>query len=142
MGNASSASAASNSPPGYFNYERRHPQFDVDVRGKIADHFSGRVGFRYIQNFIQVPFDSKLAEDQRTGSDEVRRLVGPLRSHAVVLFKYGLQWDTRDNETSTHSGSLDTLDLKLSPGGSGEFPYRYAESTLNLRGFVPLSKPA
>jgi outer membrane protein assembly factor BamA len=142
MGNASSTAAPPNAPAGYFSYQRGHPQFDVDVRGKIADHFSGRVGFRYIQNIIRVASDSKLALDQRTGSDELRRLIGPLRSHAVVLFKYGLQWDTRDNETSSHSGSFDTLDLKLSPGGIGEFPYRYGEATLNLRGFVPLSKPA
>jgi outer membrane protein assembly factor BamA len=142
LGNASSTAAPANSPHGYFTYERGHPQFDVDMRGKITDHFSGRVGFRYIQNFLKVASDSKLAADERGANDEVRRLIGPLRSHAVALFKYGLQWDTRDNETATHSGSFDALDLKLSPGGTAEFPYRYAEGTLNLRGFVPLSRPA
>jgi outer membrane protein assembly factor BamA len=142
LGNASSTAAPANSPHGYFTYQRGHPQFDVDMRGKIADHFSGRVGFRYIQDIIRVPSDSKLAQDQREGSDEVKRLIGPLRSHAVVLFKYGLQLDTRDNETSSHSGTFDTIDVKLSPGGTGEFPYRYGEATLNLRGFIPLSKPA
>jgi outer membrane protein assembly factor BamA len=142
LGNASSTLVPPNSPRGYFSYERGHPQFDVDVRGKITDHLAGRVGIRYVQNFIKVAADSKLAEDERTGTDEVKRLLGPLRSHAVALFKYGLQWDTRDNETSSHSGSFDALDLKLSPGGSYEFPYRYGEATLNLRGFVPLSKPA
>ena len=55
-----------------------------------------------------------------------------------MLLKYGLQWDTRDNETSSHRGSFDTLDVKLSPGGTAEFPYRYGEATLNLRGFLPL----
>jgi outer membrane protein assembly factor BamA len=52
--------------------------------------------------------------------------------------KYGLQWDTRDNETSSHRGSFDTLDVKLSPGGTTEFPYRYGEATVNLRGFMAL----
>jgi len=55
-----------------------------------------------------------------------------------VLFKYGLQWDTRDNETSSHRGAFDTLDLKLSPGGTTEFPYRYGEATLNFREFLAL----
>jgi hypothetical protein len=142
LGNASSTRAPPNAPRDYFTYQRGHPQFDVDVRGKITDHLAGRVGFRYIQNIIKVPSDSKLAADQRDGSDEVRRLIGPLRSHAVVLFKYGLQWDTRDNETASHSGSFDTVDLKLSPGGTTEFPYRYGEATVNLRAFIPLSKPA
>jgi hemolysin activation/secretion protein len=38
-------------------------------------------------------------------------------------------------------GSFDTLDLKLSPGGTPEFPFRYGEATVNLRAFVPLWKP-
>lgn len=141
IGNASSHDAANNSNPEYSKYQRGHPQFDIDVRTRIVDHFAGRVGFRYIQNFIRVADDSSLAEDQRSGSDEVRRLIGNTGSHAVALFKYGLQWDTRDNETSSHSGSFDTLDLKLSPGGTAEFPYRYGEATLNLRGYLPLGTP-
>jgi outer membrane protein assembly factor BamA len=142
LGDASSTLAPENSPRDYFSYQRGHPQFDLDLRGKISDHLAGRVGFRYIQNTIKVAADSKLAEDQRAGSAEVKRLIGPLRSHAVAQFKYGLQWDTRDNETTSHSGSFDALDLKLSPGGTYEFPYRYGEATLSLRGFIPLAKPA
>jgi outer membrane protein assembly factor BamA len=137
MGNASSV-AGEDTSSAHFKYQRGHPQFDVDLRGRIADHLAARVGFRYIQNFITVASDSKLAEDQRDGSAEVKHLIGPTASHAVVLFKYGLSWDTRDNETSTHHGSFDTLDVKLSPGGTPEFPYRYGEATLNLRGFLAL----
>jgi outer membrane protein assembly factor BamA len=138
MGNASSHAAARNPNAEYSKYQRGHPQFDVDVRTRIVDHLAARVGFRYIQNFIRVKDDSSLAEDQRAGSPEVKSLIGDTGSHAVALFKYGLSWDTRDNETSTHSGSYDTLDLKLSPGGTAAFPYRYGEATLNLRAFVPL----
>jgi outer membrane protein assembly factor BamA len=68
----------------------------------------------------------------------VKRLIGDTKSHSVVLFKYGLQFDTRDNETSTHSGTFDTIDVKLSPGGTEAFPHRYGEATVNLRAFVPL----
>lgn len=142
MGNASSRKAADDNPnPDYSKYQRGHPQFDVDVRTRIVDHFAGRVGFRYIHDSIRVPGDSQLAEDQRSGSAEVKRLIGDTSSHSVVLFKYGLQWDTRDNEISSHSGTFDTLDVKLSPGGTPEFPYRYGEATLNLRAFVPLGTP-
>jgi outer membrane protein assembly factor BamA len=139
MGNASVRAAGI--ADSYFKYRRGHPQFDVDVRGRIVDHLAGRVGFRYIQNLLHVPSNSKLADDLRTGSPEVKQLIGSTRSHAVVLFKYGLQWDTRDEETSTHKGSFDTLDLKLSPGGTVEFPYRYGEATLNLRAFLPIWEP-
>ncbi|HYP76469.1 MAG TPA: BamA/TamA family outer membrane protein [Polyangiaceae bacterium] len=139
MGNASSRQNADDNPnPDYSKYQRGHPQFDVDVRVRIVDHLAGRVGFRYIYNAIRVPEDSQLAEDLQNGSAEVKQLIGGTESHSVALFKYGIQFDTRDNETSTHSGTFDTLDLKLSPGGTEAFPYSYAEATLNLRGFVPL----
>ena len=138
LGNASSRNSADDSRPERRKYQRGHPQFDVDVRAKLADHLAGRVGFRYIRNFIRVAEDSTLADDQRSGSAEVKRLIGDTSSHSVMLFKYGLQWDTRDNETSSHSGSFDTLDVKLSPGEYGEFTHRYGEVTLNLRAFVPL----
>jgi outer membrane protein assembly factor BamA len=142
MGNASSReNADNNSNPEYSKYQWGHPQFDVDVRTRIVDHFAGRVGFRYIYDSIHVPDDSQLAEDQRSGSAEVKHLIGDTGSHSVVLFKYGLQFDTRDNETSTHSGTFDTIDLKLSPGGTEQFPNRYGEATVNLRAFVPLGTP-
>ena len=142
MGNASSREAADNNAnPDYSKYQRGHPQFDVDVRTRIVDHLAGRVGFRYIYNAIRVAEDSQLAQDQRTGSAEVKHLIGDTESHSVALFKYGLQFDTRDNETSTHSGTFDTIDLKLSPGGTEAFPYRYGEATVNLRAFVPLGTP-
>ncbi len=139
LGNASQRKAIDDDPnPDYSKYQRGHPQFDVDVRTRIVDHLAARVGFRYIHDFIRVADDSSLAEDRRTGSADVKRLLGDAANHSVVLFKYGLQFDTRDNETSSHSGTFDALDVKLSPGGTGEFPYRYGEATLNLRAFVPL----
>jgi hypothetical protein len=141
MGNASRKDAPAGAPSEYFKYERGHPQFDVDVKWRIIDHVAGRVGFRYIQNFLHTSSSSKLIDDQLNGTDEVKRLVGFTGSHAVVLFKYGLQWDSRDNETSTHRGSLHTADVKLSPGGNRTFPFRYGEATLNLRTFVPLLRP-
>ena len=141
MGNASKGDAADNANPERRKYQRGHPQFDVDVRTKLVDHLVARLGFRYIYNAIRIADDSTLADDQRNGSAEVKRLIGETRSHSVALLKYGLQWDTRDNETSAHRGSFDALDLKLSPGGTPEFPYRYGEATLNLRAFVSLGTP-
>ena len=141
MGNASSSAMPSNAGNDFFIYERAHPQFDVDVRLHIWGHLSGRTGFRYIQNIIRTHADSRLVEDQNGGSSAVRQLVGSTASHAVALLKYGLQWDNRNNESSTHKGSFDTLDVKLSPGPTSQFPYRYGEATLNLRTFVPLWEP-
>ena len=141
LGNASSTAAPRNSPPGYFTFARAHPQLDFDVRGRISDHLAAHTGIRFTYNDISLPAGSKLGEDERLGSAEVKHLLGAVRSSSVMLLKYGLQWDTRDNEISSHSGSFDALDVKLSPGPTDEFPYRYGQATLNLRTFIPLSKP-
>ena len=141
MGNAAPRRVFDPAQANHNKYQRGHPQFDVDLRTRLVDHLSLRVGFRYIYNAIRVPADSELAEDQRAGSDEVKRLIGETASHSVFLAKYGLAWDTRDQETSAHHGTFDTLDLKLSPGGTPAFPYRYGEATLNLRAFLSLGTP-
>ena len=138
LGNASPAHAIAGKADTWLEYGRTHPQLDVDLRFRIVDHVSARGGARYVQNWIQTQADSKLASDLTSGSDEVRRLLGSTAPHAVLLLKTGLQWDDRDNEASTRSGSLHSFDLRFSPGGGDAFPYRYGEALLNLRVFVPL----
>ncbi len=141
LGNASSAAVPAQAPATYLEYGRVHPQVEIDLRWSLADHLVGRTGVRYVQNWIQTTESSRLAYDMRTGSDEVRRLLGGTAAHAVALFWYGLQWDDRDNEASTHEGMFHALIVRLSPGGAGMFPYRYAETTATARVFVPLWKP-
>ena len=141
LGNASAAALPPGAPHGYFTYGRLHPQLDVDLRWRIHDHLVGRAGVRYTQNWIQVASDSRLAEDLRTGSAEVRSLLGSTSPHAAAAFHYGVQWDDRDNDVSAHRGTFDSLDVKVSPGGSSIFPYRYGQATATARVYVPLWKP-
>jgi outer membrane protein assembly factor BamA len=141
LGDASAATLPPGAPHGYFTYGRLHPQLDIDLRGRIHDHLVGRAGLRYTQNWLQVADDSRLASDLRTGSDEVRSLLGSTSAHAVAAFHYGIQWDDRDNDVSAHRGTFDSLDVKLSPGGSAMFPYRYAQATATGRIYIPLWKP-
>jgi len=141
LGNASSVAVPAGKPDAYTEFGRTHPQLDLDLRFKILDHFSGRVGARYVENWIQNAADSRLSADMQSGGPEVKALLGSTAPSAVVLIKSGLQWDTRDNETSTYQGTLDTLDVRFSPGGSDRFRYRYAEATLNLRVFIPIRSP-
>jgi outer membrane protein assembly factor BamA len=137
LGNASSA-AQQGKPDSYFEYGRTHPQVSIDLHFKLVDHLAGRMGARYSQNWILTTGDSKLTSDMSTGSAEVRALLGSTRPHGVVLFDYGVQWDDRDNEASTHRGSFHTLDVKLSPGGTDAIPYRYGEAVGNTRVFIPI----
>jgi hypothetical protein len=141
LGNASSAVAPAGAPSKYFEYGRIHPEVDIDVRWRYVDHVSGRMGIRYALSWLQVDQSSKLADDLRTGSPEVKQLLGSTDPSGVALFNYGLRIDTRDNIVSSHSGVFDSFDLQLSPGGTSWLPHRYLEATADLRFFAPIRKP-
>jgi hypothetical protein len=141
LGDASSASLPPGAPSKYFEFGRIHPELDVDLRWRFLDHVVGRTGLRYIQNWFQVPGDSKLANDLQTGSAEVKSLLVSTASSGVALFNYGIQFDNRDNNVSSHQGTFDSFDVQLSPGGLSWLPYRYMEATADIRFFVPIWKP-
>lgn len=130
-------------PPGqtdtYFRYGRVHPGVLANLAFRIFDHVAGRVGLRYTVSWLHVAPGSKLADDERLGSPEEKRLIGNTAGvQSVTLFEYGLQFDTRDNETSPRSGTWDEATLKLSPGGTSALPYRYGDATVTLRAYAPM----
>jgi outer membrane protein assembly factor BamA len=139
LGNASPAPSASASK--YNQYGRLHPEALVDVRWRVVDHLAAMAGLDFSQSWLQIDQNSKLASDLQTGSPEVKELLGTVNTAGVATALGGLQWDNRDNEVSSHSGSYDTLGLKISPGGLKESPYRYGEATAIARVFVPIVGP-
>jgi outer membrane protein assembly factor BamA len=141
LGNASSAVLPAGKNVKYFEYGRLHPEVYVQLRSRIVDHVIARGGIRYSRTWLQVRDDSKLAEDLRTGGPEVKALLGSTAPNGVALFDYGIQFDNRDNVTSTHRGTFDSFDVQLSPGGTSWQPYRYLEATADVRFFLPISMP-
>ena len=139
IGNASSALPPPGQSATYFQYARIHPEIVADVRFKILDHFAGRVGLRYVETWFNIPEGSKLGDDIRSGSPEVKRLIGPTGTEGAALFRYGLQFDDRDNQVSPHQGTFDEIAFNWSPGGIPELPFRYGEASVNLRGYIPIS---
>jgi outer membrane protein assembly factor BamA len=138
MGNASSAATPPNAKDSFNWYGRLHPAVDLQMRWRLADHLAGLVGARYTQNWLQISQGSKLALDIAFGSPEVKKLIGPTNPGGVALFSYGVQWDSRDSEVSAHTGSYDEALIRLSPGGTEDFPYRYGQGSLVARVYVPL----
>jgi hypothetical protein len=137
MGNASPASRPPGAPSGYFHYGRLHPLLDSAVVFKIIDHIAGQVGIRHAMSNVSVDANSKLAEDARTGSTEVKKLIGPLSgTQSTALFVFGARFDTRDNAVTPHSGTFDDARIKLSPGGAAGFPYRYGQVTAIARAYA------
>jgi outer membrane protein assembly factor BamA len=137
LGNASRAK-----PPGvsdsYAWYGRVHPALDVELRWRVADHVAALAGARYTQNWLTVVPGSKLEQDIDFGSPEVKHLIGPTGPGGVAVFSYGVQWDSRDSQVSSHRGSFHEAQIKLSPGGTEDFPYRYGQGSLVSRVFVPI----
>jgi outer membrane protein assembly factor BamA len=140
LGNASSATL----PPGqtvkYFEYGRLHPEVYAQVRAGIVDHVIVRGGIRYIRTWLQVGDDSKLAQDLRSGSAEVKSLLGSTDPSGVALVSGGIQFDDRDNITTAHRGTFDSFGVQVSPGGTWGSS-SYIEGTADLRVFVPLWMP-
>jgi len=141
MGNASSATPPAGKSTAYFEYARMHPELLADVRFKIVDHFAGRVGVRYVETLDDIPADSKLGVDLRSGSPEVKSLIGPTQTEGAALFRYGVQFDNRDNQVSPHEGTFDEVAFNWSPGGTPALPFRYGEASMNLRAYLPLFSP-
>jgi outer membrane translocation and assembly module TamA len=141
LGNASSAAAPPGAPSTYSLYGRIHPYALADLRWRMLDHLAGYTAVSYEEDWLQVASNSRLAEDLRDGSPEVKRLLGSTATHGVAKFAWGLQWDNRDNEVSSHHGMYHTVDLAVSPGAVGGLPYRFGQATAIARGFIPIWEP-
>ncbi len=143
LGNASTTNVpAGQKAPQYFEFVRVHPTISATVHVRIIDHLAAITGFGFTQNVVQIRNGTKIDDDQKNGNAEVKRLLGNSRAdHPVIYFKYGVQWDTRDNEVSPTKGTYDEIVLKLAPGyANGEFPHRYGQTTAIARVYYPLIK--
>jgi outer membrane protein assembly factor BamA len=138
MGNASSSSVPPNSPDTFSWYGRLHPAVDLQLRWRIIDHVAALLGARYVQNWIQINPNSKLEEDIRFGSPEVKKLIGPTNPGGVATFSYGVQWDNRDSSVSPRIGQFHEASIRLSPGGTQDFPFRYGQGSLVARFYIPI----
>ncbi len=141
LGDASLSSIPAGATNRYFEYGRLHPELYLQLRCRIVDHVIARTGVRYIRNWLQIASNSKLQEDLSAGSPEVKSLLGSTGTSNVALFDYGLQFDNRDSMVSAHSGMFDALDVQVSPGNTSWAPYRYIETTVDMRLFVPIWAP-
>lgn len=140
LGNASPFGPQSTaSAQKHFQYERLHPTMDVIFRFPLADHWGAKYGAAYIYNRLDIDPDSQLGQEAASSTDPtVRRLLNISPDHSVMQFKYGMQYDTRDSEVSAHRGMFHEVNLKLSPGGVGGLPYRYAQVNVNTRFYAPI----
>lgn len=123
-------------------YGRIHPMLSVRTRVRLVPHVDILVGVAYTHNWLAVRSDATVAERLRAAEgaerDLFRQSLKSLDPHGLAHFEYGLVFDSRDDETTTLSGQFHQAKVRLSPGGTPEFPYRYAQFDVNLRAYVPI----
>jgi len=140
LGNASTMTQPGGTKFDYFQYVRVHPGVAATLRTRVVDHVAVNTGVAFTQNFVEIRNGTRLDVDLKNGDAETKRLLGDARSdHPVLSFKYGAQFDTRDNEISPSKGTFDDVALKVAPAAeNSKFVYRFAQTTVTLRGYVPL----
>lgn len=132
IGNASVAPDASGAAPSeQFEYGRMHPTLLVRARLKLVPWLFVEVGNSFTYNRLDIAPGTKLAQD--LADPNLAKFFGPTTPHAVDFFEYALIVDTRDDETNPRRGMNHQVKLRLSPGGSGIFLYRYAQTNAILR---------
>jgi hypothetical protein len=121
-----------------YEYEREHPTFRLRGQTRLIGGTLLIIGLAYTHNWLEVPPGTLLAVQRESDDARLRRALGPAREHGVVEFSYGLGWDDRDSPVSAQRGQYHTARIDLAPGGSREFPNRWARLNGALRAYVPL----
>lgn len=140
IGNASVDAAPAGRTRRFYQYGRRHSEAYAELQWPVADHLAAKVGARFEQSAIQTERDTKLVEDASGANTDLRGLAAFQKDQWIGLFKVGLQWDDRDGEVSPHRGGWHQLEWRVSPGGSGAFPYAYGQADAITRVFVPIAR--
>ncbi|HVY49675.1 MAG TPA: BamA/TamA family outer membrane protein [Minicystis sp.] len=123
----------------YDTYILLRPGVRTDLRIEVRRPLYVMVGAMFTQNAADVAPHSQIEADRHGASGPVvRDIVSGPDDYGVLLFDSGLVYDSRDDETAPQQGMLHKLSARLSPGGAGELPYRYAGFTGNFRFYEPL----
>jgi hypothetical protein len=121
-----------------YEYAREHPTFRLRSESRLLGGTLLILGLAYTHNWITVPPGTVLARDRESENPRVRRALEPTTDHGVVEFSYGAGWDDRDNRVSPFKGMYHTAQIDLAPGGTPEFPQRWARANVSLRAYAPL----
>ncbi len=117
----------------FYQYGRTHPTLESLLRFTLGSNLFFLLGNYFTYDLLDIYSNSKLSQDLNSTDPEVRSILGHPATHAVDFVETALQYDTRDDEYSPASGQYHQVELRLSPGGGGLFPYRYEQLNLTTR---------
>jgi hypothetical protein len=138
IGNASTVSGGLAEADPYFQFERSHTTASANAAYRVGPYFLVLWGIGETHNVVSYEENSSIARDLATGNETTQRLLRVAPRFDVVRFSYGIGWDSRDSEVSSHRGQYHTLRMDLAPGGFGGVPYGWGRFGLTLRGYVTL----
>ncbi|HWP09715.1 MAG TPA: BamA/TamA family outer membrane protein [Polyangiaceae bacterium] len=138
IGNASGVDPGRSPDDQYYQFERRHSIASANASYRVGKHFLLLWGLAESHNVLDYGAGSNLAHDLAAGDPATRDLLHVAPEFDVMKFSYGVGWDSRDSEVSSHHGQYHTLRFDASPGGTSGIPYAWGRADLALRGYVTL----
>lgn len=143
LGNASVRGGSNRPNPdgaGRAYYDYTHA--DATLRFLLAHDFSrqARISGGVILSYVwmDVADNSRLADDVRSGTEEVQSMLTGIDDHAFSAFVWSLEFDSRDAEVNPHRGLYQTTSLTFAPGGSGPLTDTWVRGFAALRGYQGL----
>lgn len=137
LGDASKIDAGRSDSDPYFEYKLSH-----SIVAANAVYHAGHAillwGLAEQHVEATYPTNGSIARDANSDDARTRKLLRIDPSLDVAKFSYGVGWDSRDSEVSSHRGQYHTVRADLAPGGFGRFSYAWVRINLKLSGFVTL----
>ncbi len=137
LGNASTIQGGRSDSDPYFEYKLSHSILAASATLHLG-HALLLWGLDEQHVQATYPTDGSIARDANSEDARTRKFMRIDPSLEVAKFSYGIGWDSRDSEVSSHRGQFHTLRADLAPGGFGRFAYAWMRINLALRGFVTL----
>ncbi|HEY4159163.1 MAG TPA: BamA/TamA family outer membrane protein [Polyangiaceae bacterium] len=138
LGNASRVPSNVPLEDPFYEYVRVHPEARAHLTARLVGPLALNLGVFYTYNTLDVPPSGLLAQDSSSANPEVRKLARFSARHSTLFFSYGFSYDGRDDQVATTRGQYYATRFDWSPGGSDQFPYRYARWNTNARWYWPL----
>ncbi len=137
FGNASKIEGGRSDTDPYFEYKLAH-----SIVAASATLHLGHVlllwalGEQHVR--ASYPASGSIGRDMQADDARTRKFLRTNPGLEIAKFSYGIGWDSRDNEVSSHRGQYHTLRADLAPGGFGRFSYAWVRVNLKLSAFATL----
>jgi outer membrane protein assembly factor BamA len=93
------------------------------------------VGGDYSRLSLDIPAGSVLDQQRHSGSAEVREILDGPDRHGLAAAQVSLEYDSRDNEIVTRTGSFHQLLVRTSPRLGPTHPFSFTEANATLRSY-------